>query len=59
MTDRNEKLLEIEQRLESLEQELANLQEDSEVTRFAVNLLLDWADDPGIHKVPVHGRKEE
>ena len=49
----------MERRLENLEQEFANLQEDSEVTRFGVNLLLDWAEDASIQTVPIHSRKEK
>lgn len=55
----NERLSDIERRLESLEQEFANLQQDSEITRFGVNLLLDWAEDASIQNVPIHSQKEK
>ena len=55
----NERLSDMERRLESLEQEFANLQEESEVTRFGVNLLLDWAEDASIQNVPIHSQKEK
>lgn len=53
----NERLSDIGHRLESLEHELCNLQEDSEITRFAVNLLLDWAEDSSVQTVPLYRRK--
>ena len=55
----NEKFSDMERRLENLEQDFANLQEDSEITRFGVNLLLDWAEDASIQTVPIHSRKEK
>lgn len=47
------------QTLEHFRQEIANLKEDSEITRFSVNLLLDWAEDASIQTVPIHSRKEK
>ncbi len=55
----NEKLSEMGRRLENLEQEFANLQEDSKISRTAVNLLLDWADDSSIQTAPIHRRKQK
>ena len=53
----HERLFDIGHRLEGLEHEFCNLQEDSEIIRFAVNLLLDWADDASIQTWPLHQRK--
>ena len=55
----HEKLSDMERRLESLEHEFSKLQEDSEITRFGVNLLLDWAEDTSIQSVPIYSRKEK
>ena len=53
----NEKLSVMERRLESLEQEFSNLKEDSKITRCAVNLVLDWAENASIQTVPLHQRE--
>ena len=53
----NERLSDIERRLESLEQGFSNLQEHAEITRVSVNLLLDWAEDASIQPVSLHQRK--
>ena len=55
----HEKLSDMERRLESLEHEFSKLQEDSEITRLGVNLLLDWAEDTSIQRVPIYSRKEK
>lgn len=47
------------QTVKNLQQEVCNLQEDSEITRFSVNLLLDWAEDASIQNVPIHSQKEK
>ena len=55
----NEKLSDMQRRLESFEQGFSNLQEHAQVTRVSVNLLLDWADDASIQTVSLHERKRK
>lgn len=50
-----EKALEpINKRLTSIDERLSNLEEDSAVTRNAVNNLLEWAEDASVQvKIPL------
>ena len=50
-----EKALEpVNKRLDSIDERLSNLEEDSAITRNAVNNLLEWAEDASVQvKIPL------
>ena len=53
------KLKPISERLNSIDERLSNLEEDSKVTRTSVNLLLDWAEQVSdVLKVPLLKKAE-
>ena len=44
LTDMNGNLVEINKRLDKIEEELADLKEDSTITRTAVNTVAEWTE---------------
>ncbi|WP_066454600.1 hypothetical protein [Anaerotruncus rubiinfantis] len=53
------KLKPISERLNSIDERLSNLEEDSKVTRASVNTLLDWAEDAQIEvKIPLYKKAQ-
>ncbi|MGI5966375.1 MAG: hypothetical protein ACOX65_05510 [Anaerotruncus rubiinfantis] len=47
------------ERLNSIDERLSNLEEDSKVTRASVNTLLDWAEDAQIEvKIPLYKKAQ-
>ena len=53
------KLKPINERLNSIDDRLSNLEEDSKVTRASVNTLLDWAEDAQIEvKIPLYKKAQ-
>ena len=53
------KLKPISERLNSIDDRLSNLEEDSKVTRASVNTLLDWAEDAQIEvKIPLYKKAQ-
>ena len=53
------KLQPINKRLDSIDERLSNLEEDSKVTRSAVNTLLDWAEQAQLEvKIPLYKKAE-
>ena len=55
----NERLDSMDQRLDSMDARLSNLEEDSKITRSAVNTLLDWAEDAQTEvKTPLYKKAE-
>ena len=55
----NERLDSMDARLESMDARLSNLEEDSKITRNAVNTLLDWAEEAQVQvKIPLFKKAE-
>lgn len=55
----NERLDSVDARLDSIDERLSNLEEDSKVTRSAVNTLLDWAEQAQLEvKIPLYKKAE-
>jgi hypothetical protein len=53
------KLQPINKRLDSIDERLSNVEEDSKVTRSAVNTLLDWAEQAQLEvKIPLYKKAE-
>lgn len=52
-----EELKPINERLDSMDERLSNVEEDTKITRNAVNDLLEWADDASIQVIPLFNRK--
>lgn len=53
------KLNPVNARLDSIDGRLSNLEEDSTVTRNAVNILLDWAEQAQLEiKIPLYKNAE-
>lgn len=48
-----------DQQIQKLEHEIADLKENSEITRSSVNALLEWADDASIQTVRLLDRKSK
>lgn len=44
MSDMKSEISEINKRLSNLEEEVSEIKEDTEITRTAVNTLIEWAD---------------
>ena len=56
----NKRLDSVDARLDSIDERLSNLEEDSKVTRSAVNTLLDWAEQAQLEvKIPLYKKAEE
>ena len=55
----NERLDSMDARLDSMDARLSNLEEDSKITRNAVNTLLDWAEKAQVQvKIPLFKKAE-
>jgi hypothetical protein len=55
----NKRLDSVDARLDSIDERLSNLEEDSKVTRSAVNTLLDWAEQAQLEvKIPLYKKAE-
>ena len=55
----NERLDSMDARLDSMDARLSNLEEDSKITRNAVNTLLDWAEEAQVQvKIPLFKKAE-
>ena len=55
----DERLDSVDARLDSIDERLSNLEEDSKVTRTAVNTLLDWAEQAQLEvKIPLYKKAE-
>ena len=55
----DERLDSMDERLDSIDERLSNLEEDSKVTRNAVNTLLDWAEEAQTEvKTPLYKKAE-
>lgn len=48
----------IDKRIITVEKQLSEMQENTQVTRGAVNTLLEWADDASVQAVPLLHRKK-
>lgn len=49
----------INERLDKIETDLAQVKEDTAITRSAVNTILEWADDASIQVIPIFNRKSK
>lgn len=49
----------INERLDKIETDLAQVKEDTGITRSAVNTILEWADDASIQVIPIFNRKSK
>ena len=49
----DEKFRPVNERLDSIDKRLSNVEEDTKITRNAVNDLIEWADDASIQIVPL------
>ena len=49
----DEKLMPVNERLDSIDKRLSDVKEDTKITRNAVNDLIEWADDASIQIVPL------
>lgn len=49
----------INERLDKIETGLAQVKEDTAITRSAVNTILEWADDASIQVIPIFNRKSK
>lgn len=47
----------IKQDITEIKERLTAVEEDTKVTRTAVNTILDWADDASIQVIPLFNRK--
>jgi len=55
----NKRFDSVDARLDSIDERLSNLEEDSKVTRSAVNTLLDWAEQAQLEvKIPLYKKAE-
>ena len=55
----NKRLDSVDARLDSIDERLSNLEEDSKVTRSAVNTLLAWAEQAQLEvKIPLYNKAE-
>lgn len=43
----------IDTRLDNIEEDIEIIKEDCAITRSATNALLEWAEDPTIHQIPL------
>ncbi len=57
--DDHELLLRIYEDLQGVKEQLAEVQEDTKITRGAVNTILEWADDASIQVIPLFKKKPE
>ncbi len=49
----------VKSKVNSIDECLSNVEEDTKITRGAVNTILEWADDASIQVIPLFKKKPE